>query len=189
MKQSVRRIGLVAGREFLAAVMNKGFVIGLLLMPAIIALLVVVFPRLMNRNVPPVRGEVAVIDPTGQVATGLRAALAPDAIAARRRDSATRALQNAPEVVRDAATSTPAMERAIGTPPQLTILERQANADLQREKQWLTEPVAADGLRHLALIVLQPDAVVAGAGSAIVRASACAAGRALLDSSPAARST
>ena len=27
MKQSVRRIGLVAGREFLAAVMNKGFVI------------------------------------------------------------------------------------------------------------------------------------------------------------------
>ena len=105
MKQSVRRIGLVAGREFLAAVMNKGFVIGLLLMPAIIALLVVVFPRLMNRNVPPVRGEVAVIDPTGQVATELRAALAPDAIAARRRDSATRALQNAPEVVRDAATS------------------------------------------------------------------------------------
>ena len=58
------------------------------------------------------------------------------------------------------------MERAIGTPPQLTILERQANADLQREKQWLTEPVAADGLRHLALIVLQPDAVVAGAGGA-----------------------
>jgi ABC-2 type transport system permease protein len=166
MKQSVRRIGLVAGREFLAAIMNKGFVVGLLLMPAIIALLVVVFPRLMNRNVPPVRGEVAVIDPTGQVATGLRAALAPDAIAARRRDSATRALQNAPEVVRDAATSTPAMDRAIGTPPQLTILERQANADLQREKQWLTEPVAADGLRHLALIVLQPDAVVAGAGGA-----------------------
>ena len=45
MKQSMRRIGLVAGREFMAAVMNKGFVIGLLLMPAIIALLVVVFPR------------------------------------------------------------------------------------------------------------------------------------------------
>ena len=66
MKQSVRRIGLVAGREFLAAVMNKGFIVGLLLMPAIIALLVVVFPRMLNRNVPPVQGEVAVIDPTGQ---------------------------------------------------------------------------------------------------------------------------
>ena len=40
MKQSLRRIGLVARREFMAAVMNKGFVIGLLLMPAIIALLI-----------------------------------------------------------------------------------------------------------------------------------------------------
>ena len=84
MKQSIRRIGLVAGREFLAAVMNKGFVIGLLIMPAIIAIVIVVFPRLMNRNVPAVRGEVAVIDPTGQVTDGLRAALTPEAIAARR---------------------------------------------------------------------------------------------------------
>ena len=33
MKLSLRRIGLVAGREFLAAVMNKGFIIGLLMMP------------------------------------------------------------------------------------------------------------------------------------------------------------
>ena len=90
MKQSVRRIGLVAGREFLAAVMNKGFVIGLLLMPAIIALLVVVFPRLMNRNVPPVRGEVAVIDPTGQVCRrAARRRSRPMRLRARRRDSAT----------------------------------------------------------------------------------------------------
>ena len=46
--EAERQDRLVAGREFLAAVMNKGFVIGLLLMPAIIALLVVVMPRLMN---------------------------------------------------------------------------------------------------------------------------------------------
>jgi ABC-2 type transport system permease protein len=164
MKQSVRRIGLVAGREFLAAVMNKGFIVGLLLMPAIIALLVVVFPRMLNRNVPPVQGEVAVIDPTGQVSGALRSALAPDAILVRRRESAQRALQNAPAVVRDAATSDTAMERAVGVPPQLTIVERPASADLQREKQWLTAPVPADGLRHLALIVVQPDAVVAAAG-------------------------
>ena len=52
MKQSLRRIGLVARREFMAAVTNKGFVIGLLLMPAIIALLFAVFPRVLNRNVP-----------------------------------------------------------------------------------------------------------------------------------------
>lgn len=165
MKQSIRRIGLVASREFLAAVMNRGFIVGLLIMPLIIALLVVVFPRVMSRNSPPVRGEVAVVDPTGQVAAALKSALTPDAIVARRRASATRALQNTPAVVRDAATSGPAMDRAVGVPPQLTIIERPANADLPSEKQWLTEPVAADGLRHLALIVVQPDAVVAAAGS------------------------
>jgi ABC-2 type transport system permease protein len=164
MRQSARRIGLVAGREFLAAVMNKGFIIGLLMMPAIIALLIVVFPRVMNRNAPPIRGEVAVIDPTGQIAGALRSALAPEAIAARRRESATRALQNTPAVVRDAAASSAAMERAVGVPPQLTIVERPANAELPREKQWLTEPVAADGIRHLALIVVQSDAIVAAAG-------------------------
>jgi len=36
MSVSMRRIGLVAGREFMAAVMNKGFVIGLLLMPGVV---------------------------------------------------------------------------------------------------------------------------------------------------------
>ncbi len=44
----MKRVWLVAQREFLAAVMNKGFVIGLLVMPAIIAMLVMVMPRLMN---------------------------------------------------------------------------------------------------------------------------------------------
>jgi ABC-2 type transport system permease protein len=167
MKSSLRRIGLVAGREFLAAVMNKGFIIGLLMMPAIIAILVVVFPRVLNRNVPAVRGEVAVIDATGQVAGALRTALSQEAIVARRRESAQRVLQNTPAVVRDAATSSPAMERAIGTPPQLTILDRPASADVQQEKQWLIEPVAAEGLRHLALIVIQRDAIVPAAGSTV----------------------
>jgi ABC-2 type transport system permease protein len=165
MKLSVRRIGLVAGREFLAAVMSKGFVIGLLMMPAMIAILIVAFPRLLNRNVPAVRGEVAVIDSTGRIAGTLRAALSPEAIVARRRESAARVLQNTPAVVRDAATGSPAMERAVGTPPQLSILERPAGADLQRDKLWLTEPVPPDGLRHLALIVIQPDAVVPAAGT------------------------
>ena len=164
MKQSLRRIGLVARREFMAAVMNKGFVIGLLLMPAIIALLIAVFPRLSSRNVPAVRGEIAVVDPTGQVAGALRTALTTDAITARRRESAMRALQNAPAVVRDVATNPAAIERTVGAAPELTIVERPASADLQREKQWLTEPVAAGGLRHLALIVVDSDAVSAPGG-------------------------
>ena len=164
MKPSMRRIGLVAGREFMAAVANKGFVIGLLLMPALLALVAAVLPRMMNGRVQAIRGEVAVIDPTGQVAGALRTALAPEAITARRLESAKRALENTPAVVRDAATSSSAMGRALGAPPELTILDRPATADLQQEKQWLTTPPLPGGPRHLALIVVQPDAVVAAEG-------------------------
>ena len=84
MTVSVRRIGLVAGREFMAAVANKGFVIGLLVMPAMIALLVAVFPRLLTQGSQPIRGEVAIVDHTGQIAGLLRSALAPDDIMAPR---------------------------------------------------------------------------------------------------------
>ncbi len=103
MTVSVRRIGLVAGREFMAAVANKGFVIGLLLMPAIIALMVAVFPRVIAQGSQAIRGEVAIIDHTGQIAGPLRSALAPDAIMARRLESTKRALDNAPAAIRGAA--------------------------------------------------------------------------------------
>ena len=80
----MRRVWLVAQREFLAAVMNKGFVIGLLVMPAIVSVLVMVMPRLMSTQGTQIRGEVAVIDPTGQILEGLRQGLSPEAISRRR---------------------------------------------------------------------------------------------------------
>ena len=62
------KIALVAGREFMAAVTNKGFLIGVLIMPVMFAVLVVAMPRLMTASArQQVRGEVAVLDPTGRV--------------------------------------------------------------------------------------------------------------------------
>jgi ABC-2 type transport system permease protein len=165
MSISVRRIGLVGGREFMAAVANKGFVIGLLLMPVMIALLAVAFPRLMSQESQVIRGEVAVIDHTGQITGLLRAALAPDAITARRLATTRRAFENAPAAVRSAAGSSESVvQRAVGTAPELTILERPTTADLQKEKRWLIEAPPPGGMRHLALLVVQPNAVVAGEG-------------------------
>ena len=123
-----------------------------------------VFPRVISQQVQAVRGEVAVVDRTGQVAAALRQVLTPEAISARRLEGAKRALENTPAVVRDAAGNATVMQRTIGTPPALTILERPAGSDLQREKQWLVEPPSPDGLRHLALIVIQPDAIVPADG-------------------------
>ena len=156
----MNRVWLVARREFVSAVANKGFVIGLLVMPAIIALLVMVMPRLMNSEGERITGEVAVIDPTGQVLPDLRAGLAPEAIAKRRADGARRALENTPEAVRAVAESSSdaAIQRAMGAVPVFTILERPPDADVQQQKRWLTESAPSGGPRHLALVVLHPDA-------------------------------
>jgi ABC-2 type transport system permease protein len=164
----MRKVWLVARREFMAAVMNKGFVIGLLVMPAIVAALFAVFPRLMNTQGVQVRGQVVVIDASGRVLEGMRAALTPEAITKRRTDGARRALENTPAAVRAVAarSSDTAIERALGQVPVLTIVERPANADVQQEKRWLTEAVPPGELRHLALVVVHPDAVVARDGRA-----------------------
>jgi ABC-2 type transport system permease protein len=158
-------VWLVAQREFLAAVMNKGFVIGLLLMPAMVAVLVMVMPRLMDSQGSQIRGEVAVVDPTGQVFDGVREGLTPQAITRRRAEGARRALENAPAPVRTVAgeSSDTAIERAMGAAPAFTVLQREATADVQREKVWLTETVPPDTPRHLALVVIHSDAITTDA--------------------------
>ena len=97
----MKRVWLVARREFLAAVANKGFVIGLLVMPAIIALLVTVMPRLMNTqgDADPRRGRGHRPDRPGPARARARRST-PEAIARRRAESARRALENAPGAVR-----------------------------------------------------------------------------------------
>lgn len=97
----MRRIGLIAAREFLATVATRGFIVGVLIMPAMLALAFSVGPRLMNQRSAPVHGQVAVVDPTGRVTSELRATIDPQAIAARRDEAARRVLAAAPAAVRD----------------------------------------------------------------------------------------
>src|SRR5206468_1412794 len=83
-------IRLVAVREFTAAISNKGFVIGLLLMPVMSAMLGVAVPRLMRAQTAPARGQVAVIDVTGVTLPELRLAIAPAAFSRRRAETTSR---------------------------------------------------------------------------------------------------
>jgi ABC-type Na+ efflux pump permease subunit len=158
---SPKKVALVAGREFMAAVTNKGFVIGLLIMPIMFAVLVALMPRLMTSNSTVVRGDVALIDPTGRVAPVLRETITPESMRARRERNMARAL-NATGVSGDAAARTGALVNAIGA--EFRLMERPADADLAAEKRWLTTP-AADGPRPLALVVVKDDAVVPAAGA------------------------
>jgi ABC-2 type transport system permease protein len=157
---SPRKIALVAGREFMAAVTNKGFLIGVLIMPVMFAVIVAVMPRLMTASArQQVRGEVAVIDPTGRVAPALHDTLSVAAIDARRQRGIARALQDVAgsageAVVRNQQNAT----RVSGVTPEFHLVDRPAAADLAAEKRWLTAPPAGE-LRPLALVVVQPDAL------------------------------
>ena len=144
----MRKVLKVAVREFEATVATKGFIFGLLVTPLIIMLMVVVMPRLMNQAPPKVIGEVAVIDPTGQVAPSLKTFLAPEAIAGRREARRQRLQRQAAGPGTTMAEQTPqgraAMQRsldaALGAVPQLTVVPlagSAAEALLVDPRGWL----------------------------------------------------
>jgi ABC-2 type transport system permease protein len=160
----MKKIRLVAKREFLTTVGNKGFMIGLLIMPALGFILLQLIPRIANAPAPQIRGEVAVIDATSQVTAELRTELDPQTIRARRREEALRTMVEAARGIGQAAPQVAAAELsgAAAQVPDLRLVERPVDADIQKEKEWLK--VTSPNENHLALIVLHPDAVVRASG-------------------------
>ncbi len=163
----MRRIIHIAVRDFVATMASRGFIIGLLIMPAIIALGVVVGPRVFNLRNFQMNGEVAIIDPTGLVAAELRTVLEPRKIAERRSEEVRQALEQSPESMRQLAGSSPSGDTAIaavlGPIPRVQLVERPSGADIQAEKSWLT--AVSKGPKHLALVVIHADAAVPAAGN------------------------
>lgn len=75
---------LVAWREFLATVLTKGFLLGLLLPPVIMTVAFTLMPLLMNSAAPRTAGTIAVIDHSGLVADSLKTSLNADSFKSRR---------------------------------------------------------------------------------------------------------
>jgi ABC-2 type transport system permease protein len=143
----IGRIWMVAARDFTATLSSRAFILGLLMMPALLVLMMVLVPRLMNTKSPQIRGEIEVIDRSGSVLTDLKSALDPQAIAARRF-----------EILLQGGGLSP-----MGEPPALSVIERPASTDINQEKSWLIEPHAAP-LPHLALVVIPANAVTLEGG-------------------------
>ena len=146
----MQRIWMVAARDFTATVSGRGFLLGLLLMPVLIVVFAVLGPRILNSRSPDIVGQVAVVDPTGGVSSGLREALAPEAITARRRQI----LENGPG------------PGGLGnlSIPHISVVERPPGEPLQNDKGWIAQPATGRD-RHLALVVVHPDAVVRETGN------------------------
>lgn len=156
----MRKIWIVATRDFLATVSTKGFIITMMVPPLMWASLILVLPRLMNNRVPAVSGTVVVIDQTGEVAPGVRRYLDPSAIAGRRDATLARAFEST--AIPGGRGNAAAQRAVLGDLPRLSIVET-GLPGLVEHKERLT----IDGSpRHLAVLVIHPNAVApAGDGT------------------------
>ena len=164
----IRRVSAIAVREFLATAGTKGFIIGLLFVPAFMTVIAIFGGRFAMRSitsVPRVEGQIAVMDRSGRVLDPLREAMRPEELAAERARQTARAFDDAPAAVRDLAGADggAAMEAALGQVPRLDIVERPVDPDVQAAKDWLLEDASP---ARYALIVIDADAVDAASGGA-----------------------
>ena len=148
------KIWQIAVREFVATVFTRAFIIGLLVMPALITLGVLLGPRLFAQRAVSVEGQLAVVDPTRKVASELQAALTQGTPAAE--------LAAALRAARIEFAGNDAIVEALGAAPKIELIERPADADVELEKAWLAVPEPAT--RHLALAVIHANAVEPNAG-------------------------
>jgi ABC-2 type transport system permease protein len=159
----MKKILIVAKRDFLATVNTKGFIITMLVPPLMWAGVILLFPRLMSNRVPAVSGTVAVIDSSGQVAHGIRRYLEPQAIAERRDATFNRTLQSSPLAGAPAAAGGAAAQRAVlGEVPNIEVVESTAS-ELEAQKERLRSDT---GTRQLAVLVVHANATVANDGGA-----------------------
>ncbi len=158
------RILHIAGREFASTVLTKGFIIGAVVVPAVLAVAIpVVVLILSQQKAPAIVGTVAVIDPTGEVAPRLAEYLKPEAIAERRGDLAKQAgaaMPSVPGASPEAAGQ--AMDIVLGTVPNLSVQILAPNADLDEAKGRIREAVKDDPDSTIAVAFIDPDAVVKG---------------------------
>jgi ABC-2 type transport system permease protein len=152
MKGSLHRIKLVAKREFLATVISKGFLFGVLVMPVLITGILIALPKLMANRGVQVQVEVAVIDRSQSAFTeSLRAELSAEAIAARQQAS----VRDAVEQVGAAGATPAALPAAV---PTFEVTALPADTTMTAEQQWLT---ATDLGKHMrrALVIVPNEAV------------------------------
>ncbi len=152
----------IAIREFVATVGTKGFILGILMTPLLLGIAIIAFPLLINQKPPKIDGEIAILDPTGDVVERVREYLMPEAIAERRGQLEKKIEEKTPEQLHGLASSSPAAQQALaaalGGIPTLRVLGLAETVDLDAEKARLHEG-PADGGGRLALVVVDGAAV------------------------------
>lgn len=157
----MKRILNIAGREFASTVLTKGFIIGAVVVPAVLAIAIpVIIFIISQQKAPAIVGTVAIIDPTGEVAPRLVEYLKPEAIAKRRGDFASEVGQSVPSVPGATPEATGrAMEMIHGTTPELSVEILDPAADFDASKERILRAVKDDPGSTIAVARIDPDAV------------------------------
>jgi ABC-2 type transport system permease protein len=170
----MKKLLLIAKREFIATVATRAFVFGILGTPILIGLMIFLMPRLMREDAPKVDGDICIIDATGEVTAGLRAFLLPEAIAKRQQANNRRLRDAMPTALKGAVESSPAskaameqaLQKAMGEVPTIKVVPIESGTDVESVKSPLkvTPGEGSADRKRLAVIVVHADAVQRAAG-------------------------
>jgi len=158
----MKNIFWIARREFMATVATRAFLVGILILPVMIALFALIGPRIFNFRNFKVKGELLVVDGTGRVGQELRKAFDPSLIQARRKEEAQRALAGAPQQFRQLAEAASTPGAVLEPVPDVRVTVRPPDTDIEKEKDWLN--IQPKEMPHLALAVIHRDTIEPAGG-------------------------
>src|SRR5690606_12791168 len=130
--------------------MTKGFIIGLAMPLVVLLIMVTLMPLLIGGPAPKVAGELAIVDPTGEVVPRLTEPWQPAAGAERPTAQSEQLEQAMDEAIGEGGAARPggqmseAMELALGQAPDITVTRLPPEADVEAAKEALWQPQAAD---------------------------------------------
>ncbi len=161
------KISRVAGREFTSTAITKGFIIGALVIPAVMAALIPLIAILAASAQPPAdKGTIYVLDRSGEVYDEMVGYLSPDEIRARRAETARRVAEFSTGIMGKAAgeriTGSVDQAAAMVTIPEFRVVETAPDADVEEIKgdirKQITGELAIQDPMDKVLAVVEVDA-------------------------------
>lgn len=164
---NMHKVTRVAGREFASTAMTKGFIIGALVVPALMALLIPLIVVLAASAQPPAdKGTIYVLDRSGEVFEDLNSRLSLEEVRKRWEERAERAAEFGKGLMGKAGAdqATDAMDSAMSfiKTPEFEIVPTAPDADIEDIKAQLRDQLAegksVDGSMEKLLAVIEIDA-------------------------------
>ncbi len=160
------KIGRVAAREFASTAMTKGFIIGALVVPALMAALIpLVITLAMHAQPPADTGTVYVLDHSGEVTPVLEERLSPEAVERRWRERFEQVKEATKKLIPGQGDAGMAATASIIKYPKFRVVPSGSDTDLDGLKEELRAQVASgeepqdETRKILAVIEIDADAV------------------------------